>query len=96
MVPTPTKPAAMPVVDGTMHEPTTTGNEAEEEVSQGTQEVEKWSRCRIEEGGSQVKHGMAKANHMTRVHGADKSEDEGEVNKLEVLKYNPIEREHRP
>ena len=67
MAPTPTKPTAMPIVDETMHEMTTAGNEAKEEVNQGTQEIEKRSRCSVEEGGSQVKHGMAKANHTSRV-----------------------------
>ena len=62
MAPIPTKPAATPIIDET----TTVGKEAKEEVSQGTQKVENWSRCRVEEGGSQVEHGM-EANHTNRV-----------------------------
>ena len=52
MAPIPTKPAATPIVDKTMHETTTAGNEAKEEVSQGTQEIKKGSGCSIEGGGS--------------------------------------------
>ena len=46
---------------------TTAGNEAKEEVNQGTQEIEKGSGCSVEEEGSRVEHGIAEANHMSRV-----------------------------
>ena len=67
MAPTPTKSAATPIIDETMHEMTTAGNEAKEEVSQGTQEIEERSGGSVEEGGSRVEHGMAEANHTSRV-----------------------------
>ena len=44
---------------------------------------QKGSGCSVEERESRVEHGMAKANHMNKVHGAETSEDEGGVNELE-------------
>ena len=75
MTPIPTKPTATPIIDETTHKMTTVGNEAKEEVSQGIQGVEKECRYRIEEGGSQDKHRMAKANHMNKAPKYDNNGD---------------------
>ena len=92
---TPTKPTDTPIIDKMMHDTTTVKNKAEEEVSQRIPEVKKEPRYRVEEEGSQGEHGMAEADHMSKVQ-VDKSEDEGGVYELEKPKYNANEREYEP
>ena len=77
----------MPIIDEMTHDMTTVRNEAKGEVSQRMKEVETEPGYRVEEGGSRDEHGMAKADHMSRVHKADKSEDEGRV--YEHNEYEP-------